>query len=137
MRDLRQSTVPTGTRLIAEDDIHSQQALRLRRFLIASTTYVLAIIVMSLGVWFNIWSFEVLFTYTTLVVCANFVFYALFRSGFNLKLNDPSLTAAQIAAGIGALLFAVYYAGPARGILMLWAVMIFLFAVFRLKSSQL
>lgn len=137
MRDRRQSPVPTGSKLIVEDDIQSQQALRLRRFLIALTTYVVAIMVIGIGAGFGIWSVGVLIAYTVLVVCANLIFYGLLRSGLNLKLADPSLTAAQIAAGIGALLFAVYYAGPARGILMLWAVMIFLFAVFRLKSSQL
>lgn len=113
------------------------QALRTRRFLIASASYALAIGIVALGVWLNIWSVNVLFTYTLLVVCGNTVFYVALRSGWNLRLADPSLTTPQIAFAIGALLYTVYYAGPARGIVMLWVLMIFLFAVFRLKSHQL
>ena len=113
------------------------QALRIRRFLIGAATYLLALATVALGVWLEIWSSDVLQRYALLVIGANAVFYLIFRSGLNLKLADPSLTAPQIAFATGALLYTVYYAGPARGILMLWVLMIFLFAVFRLKSHQL
>ncbi|HTE16391.1 MAG TPA: ATP-binding protein [Burkholderiales bacterium] len=129
--------MPVGPQQITDASAESQQALRIRRFLIASATYVLAIAVMALGAWFDIWDVEVLVVYSVVVVCTNLVFYLIIRSGLNLRLADPSLTAPQIAVAIGALLFAVYNAGPARSILMLWVVMIFLFAVFRLKSHQL
>ena len=138
MSDRAASQVDSGSPRHAEASvIASQQALRVRRFLIASATYGLAIVVIALGALLNIWGVDVLVAYTVLVVCTNLVIYLIFRSGLNLKLADPSLTTAQIASGIGALLFAAYHAGPARGILMLWVIMIFLFAVFRLKSRQL
>ena len=137
MRGRIHTPSPAGTREASVTDTHAQQALRVRRFLIASATYVLAIAVMALGAGFEIWSFDVVVAYSVLVICTNLVFYLIIRSGLNLKLADPSLTAAQITVAIGALLFSVYHAGPAHGILMLWVVMIFLFAVFRLKSEQL
>jgi PAS domain S-box-containing protein len=123
--------------LAADAGTDAQQALRIKRFLIASATYVLAITTIAVGVWLGIWDTGVLFAYTMLAVGANAIFYVIFRSGLNLKLADPSLTVPQIAFAIGALLFTVYHAGAARGILMLWVLMIFLFAVFRLKSQQL
>ena len=135
MRERTQPIAPQGSPRSA--DAQSQQALRMRRFLIASGTYVLAIAVIALGLWLGIWGADVLIAYSILVIGTNLVFYLIIRSGLNLRLADPSLTAPQIAAAIGALLFAVYHAGPARGILMLWVLMIFLFAVFRLKSKQL
>jgi PAS domain S-box-containing protein len=138
MADQRpQSLTPLGTPHIVHNDTAAQQALRVRRFLIAVASYLLAIAVMGLGAGFGIWGTDVVVAYTVLVACTNIAFYLILRSGLNLKLADPSLTAAQIAAAIGALLFAAYHAGPARGILMLWVIMIFLFAVFRLKSRQL
>jgi PAS domain S-box-containing protein len=129
--------MPPGAPQLAQTDTASQQALRVRRFLIAVASYLLAIAVMGLGAGFGIWGTDVVVAYTVLVACTNIAFYLILRSGLNLKLSDPSLTAAQITAAIGALLFAAYHAGPARGILMLWVIMIFLFAVFRLKSRQL
>ena len=137
MDDRKQSPVPVGAQVIADGDIESQQLLRTRRFLIASATYVLAIAIVGIGAMLGIWGTDVVVAYTVLVVCANLVFYLIIRSNLNLKLKDPSLTAPQIATGIGALLFTAYFAGPARGIVLLWAIVIFLFSVFRLSSRQL
>lgn len=113
------------------------QALRLRRFLIASATYVLAILVVALGVGMGVLHINVLVVYTALVVGANLVFYLILRSGLNQKFPDPSLTSAQITMAIVALMYVAYNAGPARGIVMLWVLMIFMFAVFRLRSNHL
>jgi PAS domain S-box-containing protein len=140
MRGHAKLHIPEGapsTAAAADGTTDAQQALRIRRFLIGAATYLLAITTVALGVWLDIWGADVLVRYALLVIGVNVVFYGIFRSGLNLKLADPSLTAPQIAFAIGALFYTVYYAGPARGILMLWVLMIFLFAVFRLKSNQL
>jgi PAS domain S-box-containing protein len=140
MRNRRKSLMPVDSPRVtatADADTDEQQALRIKRFLIATASYALAILLAATGVWLDIWGVEVLLTYSALVVGTNVVFYFIFRSGLNKKLADPSLTAPQIAVAIGALFYTVYYAGPARGILLLWVLMIFLFAVFRLKSNQL
>ena len=137
MGNVPQTTVPRDSHRVADTNTNVQQALRVRRFLIASATYVLAIAVMVLGAWLDIWGFDIVVAYAVLVVTTNLAFYVIIRSGLNLKLADPSLTTAQIATALTALLFATYNAGPARGILMLWVLMILLFAVFRLKSGQL
>ena len=114
-----------------------QQAMRVKRFLMASATYLLAIAMVALGAWLGIWGADVLATYTVLVVGASTLFYCLIRSGLNRKLADPSLTTAQLTTAIGALMYIAYNAGPARGIVMLWVLMIFIFAVFRLRSQHL
>ena len=126
-RSSREGKVPT------ED----QQAMRVKRFFMASATYLLAIAMVALGAWQGIWGADVLATYTVLVVGASTLFYCLIRSGLNKKLADPSLTTAQITTAIGALMYIAYNAGPARGIVMLWVLMIFMFAVFRLRSQLL
>ncbi len=138
MRERSQPQLVVDTsRTAADSTTHAQQALRIRRFLIASGTYVFAIATVALGVRFNLWNSDVLLWYSVLVITTNAVFYLVLRSGLNLKLADPSLTVPQITFAIGALLYILYYAGPTRGILLLWVLMIFLFAVFRLKSHQL
>ncbi len=137
MRNGTPAPAPVDLRQIAPDNTQAEQALRVRRFLIACGTYLLGIATMGLGAAFDVWDADVPVIYAVLVVCTNIIFYLIMRSGLNLKLADPSLTSAQIAMGIGALLFSLYHAGPARGALMPWVIMILLFAVFRLKSRQL
>lgn len=137
MTEPREATPPPRRRGNHNADVAAQQSLRVRRFLIASATYVLAIATMGLGAWFELWGADVVVLYALLVVCTNTVFYLILRSGLNLKFADPSLTVAQIAVAIGALLFASYHAGPVRNVLSVWVIMIFLFAVFRLRARQL
>ena len=137
MQDRRQHQSPDDRRASVNGDVTAAQALRMRRFLIALATYVLAIVTMALGAWFELWGFGGVLKCAILVGCVNLAFFALLRSGANLKLADPSLTVEQIAAGIGVLLLATYYAGVARSALTLWVIMIFLFAVFRLRAKQL
>lgn len=120
-----------------ESSVEQQQTVRVRRFLMASVTYLLAIAIVMLGVLLDIWSKEVLVVYTVVVVGASLIFYVLIRTGLNLRFADPSLTVPQITTAIAALMYIAYSAGPARGIVMLWVLMIFMFAVFRLKSHQL
>ena len=67
----------------------------------------------------------------------NVVYYSIFRFGLNQKLGDPSLTEIQIVTAIGALLFLAYHAGAARGAVLLWAQLIFMFGIFRLNTVQL
>jgi PAS domain S-box-containing protein len=114
-----------------------QQALRVRRFLMAAATYVAAVAMMALGVLLKLWDNDVLAVYVLIVLGANTLFYVLLRTGLNQRLADPSLTTPQIAVAVGALLYTSYHAGPARGIVLLWVLLIFMFAVFRLRSTRL
>ena len=114
-----------------------RQAVRLKRFLIAAGAYALAIAVVGLGVGLGLWGVDVLVTYALIVAAINAVFFGAFKSGLNRKLSDPSLTELQILAATCALLFIVYHAGTARGIVLLWVLLIFMFGVFRLNTTQL
>jgi PAS domain S-box-containing protein len=117
--------------------IEVSQKLRIKRFLIASASYGLAVLLVGLGAWMGLWNVEVFVTYTIIAVSTNVLLYGVFASGLNLKFADPSLTETQIFAGIGALLYIAFHAGPARGIVLLWVLLIFMFGVFRLKTTQL
>ena len=115
----------------------AEQDLRIRRFLLASGTYILAIAAAALGTLMEIWSTEVLAIFIVIVLGASTIYYCVIRLNLNLRFADPSLTSLQIATAVGALMYFAYNAGPARGIVLLWVLMIFMFAVFRLKSNQL
>ena len=113
------------------------QALRMRRFLFAAGSYGLSILLAGLGTWWNFLDVQVLITYVVIAMVINAVYYGIFLSGLNEKLPDPSLTEIQIITAIGALLFLAYHAGAARGAVLLWAQLIFMFGIFRLNTIQL
>ncbi len=109
----------------------------MRRFLLASATYGLAIVLAGIGVILGLWEKQVFYTYAVIALVINAALFVAFASGLNKKANDPSLTEVQIFAAIGALLFMVYHAGAARGVVLLWVLVIFVFGVFRLKTPAL
>ena len=114
-----------------------RQALRLKRYLIAAASYGLAILLVGLAAWMGLLPFPVFVGYMVIAVLINAIFFALFTSGINQKSADPSLTEWQILAAIGALFYIAYHAGPARGVVLLWVLLIFMFGVFRLRTLQL
>ena len=103
----------------------------------ASATYALVIALIASGVMLDMWRVGLLVNYALVATAASLIFYCIIRSGLNLKLAEPSLATAQIVTAIVALMYAAYFAGPARGVVLLWVQMIFLFAVFRLRSNRM
>ena len=73
----------------------------------------------------------------TLVVGFNLLFFGVFRTGFNLRFADPSLTAAQLLAASATLFYVAYHAGPARPAFLFGVLTVFLFGVLRLRTRQL
>jgi PAS domain S-box-containing protein len=69
-----------------------RQSLRIKRFLIATASYGLAVVLAGIGAWMDLWSVEVFVTYTIIAVAINAVLYGVFVSGLNQKYADPSLT---------------------------------------------
>ena len=66
----------------------------------------------------------------------NIFLYIFFRTGLNLKMADPSLTALQMSAGILVTMYGMYFAHESRGVLLLVYVIILLFGIFRLNTRS-
>jgi len=64
-------------------------------------------------------------------------FYVLLRSGYNLRLRDPSMTMAQVAVSLLTTAYIMYFADRGRGALLVIYLVAFLFGVFRLRTRQL
>ena len=130
-------TAPINPSAITTATDEDRQALRIKRFLIATASYALAIVLAGFGVGMGFVGMDVFVVFVVLVAVLNAVLYGVLASGLNQKLSDPSLTEIQILAAIGVLLFLAYHAGSARGVVLLWVQLIFTFGVFRLKTAQL
>ena len=120
-------------KLIPKDNPH--QELRLRRLMMATIS---SLIILSFLGALHINGYATLeglqWSATGIVTCC-VVFYALIRSGLNLKFSDPSLTAPQMVSAFFVITVSAYYThNDARSTLLPVLLMIFYFGVFRLDS---
>ncbi len=117
------------------------QRLRLQRFSLAAVSYIIGgmmlLAVSMLGSDHIPLTPTVASVFMALVVIANAGFYLLFRSGFNQRFADPSLTIPQMAIGILLITFLIYFAGSYRGLLSIFYLAVMTFGLFHLNTRQL
>ncbi len=122
--------------ILLPPSLDAKQALRLRRFGVASLTYALAAALVAVA-----WAFGAIPASAALEAAAAFLainlgLYAAIRSGFNLRFGDPSLTRFQILAGITVLMYIVYHMNAGREIALFACFFVFLFGIFRLNARE-
>ncbi len=122
--------------LFPKDD--PKQAHRIRQYLIAVGTSVLVWALLFLLYWEGHLEEAGLMHVTGAMLFLFGLFYALFRSGLNLRFRDPSLTVEMMESAIVVLTWAMYHATPAgRGVIILMLPFIFLSGLFRLGTRDL
>jgi diguanylate cyclase (GGDEF)-like protein len=114
-----------------------RQALRVRRFLMAAGTSLLVCAVLFAAYLLGQLALGVAIAGTAIIVALILLFYALLRSGLNLRFADPSLTAEQAAAAILVLAYLMYHLGPLRDALNAFYMMALMFGVLRLSTKRL
>ena len=118
-------------------DTNARQALRLRRFRMAAGTSLMVIALLAVAYSFGGLERTGLVRGTALILFWIVLFYAVIRSGLNLRLRDPSFTMPQVASAIFSMAYIMYYADRGRGALVVVFLVAFLFGVFRLRTGQL
>ena len=113
-----------------------KQAVRMRRFYMASSTAVLVLFLIFVCSWLGFVDANTLGTAGGLIVLTVVGFYISFRTKLNLKFRDPSLTGAQMLASSLTMVYVMHNAGSARGIFLIVILMIFMFGVFRLSARE-
>lgn len=71
-----------------------------------------------------------------IMVIFNVVLYFVYRSGFNKRFNDPSLTMLQMIVATLWSMVSIYYTYEARSLMLLLYLVVFVFGLFRLRVSQ-
>jgi len=122
-------------KLFPETD--SRQAHRMRRYLMAASTSFMVLLLLCLMAWQGFLEWSVLSRAGIAITLLVVAFYAAFRTGFNERFGDPSLTVPMILAATSVLAYVVYNADQARGVFMLLYLLPFLFGVFRLSTGTL
>ncbi|WP_252270940.1 GGDEF domain-containing protein [Pseudomonas subflava] len=113
----------------------SLQSLLLKRFGMAVASYALVLLLMWVALWAGVYSGSVSLALlcTGLVITSQLIFYALFRSGRNLRFADPSLTEAQILVGLALHTVLLAQFDNARGSMLMFYLIILMFGVFQLR----
>jgi diguanylate cyclase (GGDEF)-like protein len=123
----------TPIRFFPED---SNQALRVRRYLIASGTTLLVVLLLCVCYWAGLMSLAVLAGGIAFALFRVVLFYVLFRTGINQRFRDPSLTTEQIVLATLNTALVMFFAEQARSALLPVYVIPFLFGVFRLRIKD-
>ena len=101
--------------LSGHGDIVRQQALRLRRLMLGSISYFFTLALVVIYWRLGYFAAPVMFTYFAMVLALNAFFVTAIKTGFNLRLADPSMTLAQICLSIMPGLYVMYHAQQSRG----------------------
>ena len=111
------------------------QLLLLKRFAMAFASYALIIALAWLALLLDLYQapLSLLLLSSGLALFSQLVIFVWLRSGYNLRLRDPSLTEAQVLLGVFWLTYLLSYIGNGRGTLLMLYVLILLFGVFQLK----
>jgi len=122
--------------IVPKDD--NNQALRIKRFLIALGSYVMW---STLAVFLHFQehtrvTFNVLIISLSGILATNIILYAMIRTGLNKRFKDPSLTLLQIVIATFWAMVIVYYANSFRSEVLLLYMTVFMFGLFRLNARQ-
>lgn len=115
-----------------------EQALRIKRFLMALGSYFLWAFLYSICILKGFTRFkfrEVLVLGGIFMVINGFV-YGTLRSGLNKRFKDPSLTMFQMIMATFGIMSCLYGAGEIRGSLLMLFLVVFIFGMFRLKFLE-
>ncbi|MGH8352468.1 MAG: diguanylate cyclase domain-containing protein [Pseudomonas sp.] len=111
------------------------QSLLLKRFAMAVASYALALLLCGVAVLVDLYRAPLssVLTSGALVALSQLAFFALFRSGQNLRFRDPSLTEPQVLVALAWHSYFLSHLDGARGTLLVIYALIMLFGIFQLK----
>lgn len=108
-----------------------RQLLRFRRYQMAAGTSVMFIGLLGLCLLDSVLAPDAFLIASALVVLAIAIFYVLFRTEFNLKARDPSLTIPMMLSAISVVTYTLYHVNHARAVFLLMYPVVLFFGVFR------
>lgn len=113
------------------------QALRLQRFYLAQSTYMIAYVVITVtwatGAYLG--SDAMALSHFALGLLTQGTFFIMFKTGLNLRFRDPSLTNAQIIVALLLQTYLLALVGEIRGTVLVAYCLILLFGVFQMSRA--
>ena len=113
------------------------QALRLQRFYLAQSTYMIAYVVITVtwatGAYLG--SNAMALSHFALGLLTQGTFFIMFKTGLNLRFRDPSLTSVQIIVALLLQTYLLALVGEIRGTVLVAYCLILLFGVFQMSRA--
>lgn len=121
-----------------ESNLASRQALRIKRLVMAMTTYGLVILSTVLVVRLGLGQLSptVWLAFIGFAILINSAFFVIFRSGLNLRFPEPSLTREQIIISALWGMIPLHYLPAARPIILMFFIPAFSFGMLRLNRRS-
>jgi signal transduction histidine kinase/CheY-like chemotaxis protein len=116
---------------------NKDQSVRMRRHLMAVGTSLMVIVLTALCWWQDILDLTPFLQASAAILFFIALFYVLFRTGWNLRFADPSLTIPQIVASILVISHLVFFAREARAMFLMIYMVSFVFGMFHLRTRQI
>jgi diguanylate cyclase (GGDEF)-like protein len=114
-----------------------KQRLRLQRTLLAGGVCLVAAVVLLYAVHAGLAPAGPTFVLVAFLLAGLVLFYAVFRSGWNLRAADPNLTLPQVAFAVISMMVAYALCGPARGGFLPLLASAMVFAAFVLERRRM
>jgi len=114
----------------------AQQAVRVRRFVMASATYLAGIPLMLLAHVLGFVDLVPALATIAAVIVVNGGIYLLFRTRINLRFADPSLTWLQIVLATATVMAGVFVLNQDRSVALILCPVLLMYGVFRFTTRQ-
>ena len=114
-----------------------EQAVRMRRYQMAAGSSFMVIALTALCWWQGILDLAPFLQASAAILFLIVLLFVAFRTGWNLRFADPSLTLPQIVSSILVISFLVFFAREARAIFLLFYMVSFVFGMFHLGTRQI
>jgi diguanylate cyclase (GGDEF)-like protein len=108
----------------------------MRRFLLAASAYGICLPLLVIANALGLISPWVVFEIALVAVTVNVVLYVMFRTGWNERFADPSLTWLQIMVAIGVVMYATYHFDSNRGLTLMIVLVVLSFGAFRFSTRE-
>lgn len=116
--------------------IADRQVIRTRRFYLGALAYGVGIVLLCLASTVDLLSAKGLIASIALISGWNLLLFWMFRSGFNQRFQDQSLTQLQTLAGIALIMFVAYNFQRDRSLVLVWCLVVLLFGIFRFRPRE-
>ena len=114
----------------------AKQALRMRRFVMASATYLAGIPLMLLAHALGFVALGPALATVAAVLVVNGSLYLMFRTGFNLRFRDPSLTWLQIVLATATVMAGAFVLDRDRSVALILCPVLLIYGVFKFNTRK-
>jgi diguanylate cyclase (GGDEF)-like protein len=114
----------------------NRQEVRWRRFVLGAAAYAISLSLLFIAHWLQLIALGPTLVAAGAMLAVNATFMVAFRTDFNERFADPSLTWAQVLTGTAVLMFVVYHFDRDRGLAAMTIMLVLSFGAFRFTTRE-